>query len=178
MAAPRLFFALWPDEPTRAALLPVQRAMRAETGGRALHPEDLHITLAFLGPVSEARLPCVLAAGDQVRGAPHTLTLARRGSWPGPRVGWVAPIDTPAALTELVSALWRGLVICGFTPEARAYRPHITVLRKAGRVPDADLAEPIPWRVDGFVLAESVSGPPGTPRYRVRHRWPLPAAEE
>lgn len=171
MDASRLFFALWPDDATREALVRVQRQLAA-AGGRATHALDLHITLAFLGQVADDRLDCVYAAAERVCVPPLTLTLDRQGVWPGPRVAWVGPASFPETLTRLVDQLWQGLTDCGFTPEARAYRPHVTLLRKAPRMPPAELAEPIPWGVDAFVLAESVP-PPAKPGYAIRHTWPL-----
>src|SRR5437667_76833 len=41
----RLFYALWPDAATRAALTRLQLAVR----GRNMRPENFHLTLAFLG---------------------------------------------------------------------------------------------------------------------------------
>ena len=41
----RLFFALWPDDPTRSALAQLQTPIR----GRITPYEHLHLTLAFLG---------------------------------------------------------------------------------------------------------------------------------
>lgn len=171
MSASRLFFALWPDEPTRHALVHAQRALR-HVAGRPLNPHDLHITLAFLGQVDEARLACVEAAAEAISCTPFSLELDRRGAWPGPRVAWLAPSSVPPDLAGLVDALWQGLAGCGFTREARPFSPHVTLLRKAGQLPDTELTTAIPWVAESFVLAESVSGP-AVPRYRIRRRWPL-----
>lgn len=166
-----MFFALWPDEETRQALVRVQRQLAA-AGGRPTHALDLHITLAFLGQVAGDRLDCVYAAADRVRAPPVSFTLTRQGMWPGPRVAWVAPAIVPAALTALVDQLWEGLTGCGFTPEARAYRPHVTLLRKAPRQPATELAEPISWSAQAFVLAQSEAGA-AKPSYAIRRSWPL-----
>lgn len=176
MAASRLFFALWPDDATREALVKVQRQLAA-AGGRPIHPRDLHITLAFLGQVADERLACVYAAAQRVCVPPLSFTLDRQGAWPGPRVAWAAPSTVPQGLTDLVAQLWQGLVDCGFVPEARAYRPHVTLLRKAPRLPAADLAEPIPWTAEAFVLAASATGP-AKPGYVIRRSWPLCAPIE
>ena len=167
----RLFFALWPDPATREALSRVQRDL-GDAGGRRLHPEDLHITLVFLGQVSDRQMPCVLAAAEQVCAAPHTMTLTRQGWWRGPRVAWCAPDETPAPMLDLVDQLWNGLAGCGFEREARPFRPHVTLLRKARHVDTAPLADPFSWELKDFVLVTSLPGP-GAPRYKVLHRWPL-----
>ena len=171
MPSQRLFFALWPDAATREAMSQVQREL-AVAGGRPLHPLDLHITLAFLGQVSPDQLPCVLAAAEQVHAAAHTLTLTRQGWWRGPRVAWCAPEETPPAMLELVDQLWNGLAGCGFEREARPFKAHVTLLRKARSIETAPLASPIQWELKDFALVASLSGP-GAPRYKVLQRWPL-----
>lgn len=167
----RLFFALWPDAATRAALQRAQQGL-AGAGGRPLHPLDLHLTLAFLGQVPAQALGCVDAAADAVVAAPLRLVLDRQGSWPGPRVAWLAPTHPPPGLAMLVNDLWRGLADCGLSPEPRPYRPHVTVSRKAAVVDEGPLVSPIPWSVDAFVLAAS-RPVAGQPRYEIRRRWAL-----
>ncbi len=49
---PRLFFALWPDPPTRTALAMLVDGLPL-VGGRRVPAENLHLTLAFLGNVDE-----------------------------------------------------------------------------------------------------------------------------
>lgn len=174
--AQRLFFALWPDDDTRQRLCRVQQALAA-AGGRRVHPEDLHVTLAFLGQVSAAQLPCVTAAADRVEAAPLDLDLDRLGWWRGPRVAWCAPARMPPPLPALVEQLWCALSECGFEREPRPYRPHVTLLRKARPLGDAALSEPIHWQIRDFVLVTSLSAP-GAPRYKVLQRWPLTTADQ
>jgi 2'-5' RNA ligase len=78
----------------------------------------------------------------------------------------------PSSLPALVEQLWGGLGDCGFEREARPYRPHVTLLRKAHPLDDAALSEPIRWQIRDFVLVTSLSAP-GAPRYKVLQRWPL-----
>jgi 2'-5' RNA ligase len=167
----RLFFALWPDADTRAALHALQREP-GPASGRPVHPEDIHQTLVFLGQVEAGRLPCVLAAADQVRASAVTLELTRLGYWRGPRVAWAAPAETPPDLLDLVDQLWGGLAVCGFDRETRPFQSHVTLARKARSFPTATLERPIPWKVRDFVLVTSLSVPE-PPRYQVLQRWPL-----
>lgn len=169
----RLFFALWPDERTRAGLAALAGRVPG-ADGRATHPEDLHVTLAFLGVVAPDRLDCVLAAADAVRGEPFTLAVDRVGFWPRPRILWCGPEEHPPALPGLVAALQRGLGDCGFPPEKRPFRAHVTLARKARKTGALELERPVPWPVSEFVLAGSRPGDPA-PRYRILRRWPLDA---
>jgi len=167
----RLFFALWPDEAVRAELRAAQEAM-PRRGGRPVHVEDVHITLAFLGQVDPERRACMEAAAGGVEGVRFELLIDRQGYWSRPRVAWCAPSDVPDALGELVRGLSRVLVPCGYQPERRSYRPHVTLFRDSRAVPEGPLACPVHWPCREFVLAASASVADG-PRYQILARWPL-----
>jgi 2'-5' RNA ligase len=168
----RLFFALWPDAQVRAALAALLDGDAIPRAARRVHPEDLHLTLQFLGPVPDERLAAVCAAAAGVKAAAIAFELNQLGHWPRAQVVWCAPEETPSALTQLVAALGTRLAEAGYPPESRPYRPHITLARKTRRAKDGPLPVPIPWRCADFVLVESlpVADPP---RYQVVGRWPL-----
>lgn len=167
----RYFFALWPDARVRARLLAA--AKLAVVKGRLHHPEDLHMTLVFLGQVAGSQHRCIDEVAEGIRGKPFNLNIDHTGYWPRPKILWAAPAVTPEPLSQLVSDLRIGLTGCGFEPEQRSYRPHVTLYRKAVEA-DADGMDPtIEWAVTDFVLAVSAGGPPGSPRYRIVRRWPL-----
>ena len=60
--AKRLFFALWPEDSTRAELTAAMRRLQPEVTARWVMPENLHMTLAFLGDVETDDLEGVGAA--------------------------------------------------------------------------------------------------------------------
>ena len=167
----RLFFALWPDERTRAGLAASVGEVRG-ADGRASAPEDLHITLAFLGAVSPERLDCVVCAAERVRGEPFTLEVDRVGFWPRPRILWCGPTEHPPALLGLVASLQWGLKDCGFAPERRPFQAHVTLARNARKTGRVALQRPVRWPVSEFVLAGSRPDD-APPRYRIIGRWPL-----
>jgi 2'-5' RNA ligase len=169
----RLFFALWPDAQLRAALRRLQNDLPLH-GGRPTHPQDLHLTLAFLGDVPAERRACYEAAADDIRGAPFEVRLERVGHWPRPRILWCGPQANPPELAALVQSLEAALRPCGFAGEDRAYAAHLTLARKVTTPPAPLAAWHADWRVDGFVLAAGCGGP--APRYRVLRRWNLSAA--
>lgn len=173
--AERLFFALWPGEAERAGLVRLQHRLLRH-GERPTHPEDLHLTLAFLGAVPPERRACCEAAGDGIDARPFVLSLSRVGFWPRPRILWCGPPAPPAPLLTLVRDLTDRLRPCGFPGERRPYAAHITLARKVaarGRPDDPTIpAWHLRWPITGFVLAASGEGPP--PRYRVLRRWAFP----
>lgn len=128
----RLFVALDLPADTRAALA-AWADLAAPAVVRRVPAQNLHLTLAFLGSRDEdeaAQAARVAADCAQPLGLLHTtgaLWLAPRR----PSVLTVAlrPDDALAELqAQLVAELARAI---GFEPEARTFRPHVTV----GRVP-------------------------------------------
>ncbi|RLJ22015.1 RNA 2',3'-cyclic phosphodiesterase [bacterium endosymbiont of Escarpia laminata] len=173
MADQRLFFGLWPDRKVRDRLARVGRQL-GESGGRQHHPDDLHMTLVFLGKVTEQQLSCVKSVADAIDAEPFSLTLNRMGHWPRPRILWCGPETPPDALNGLVAELKQGLQTCGFEPERRPFKPHITLLRKMRSGESGLLLEPpIKWKAWEFVLAASGNGLDTPSRYRIIGRWPM-----
>jgi 2'-5' RNA ligase len=172
--AERLFFALWPGEAERAALVRMQREI-LRPGGRPTDPEDLHLTLAFLGSVPPERRACCEAAADGILALPFDLSLTQVGYWPRPQILWCGTLAPPAPLLALVRDLTDALRPCGFPGERRPYAAHITLARKAASFQGpAQAAWCLHWPINGFVLAANSEGPP--PRYRVLRRWAFQGA--
>lgn len=172
----RLFFALWPDEATRAACSEAARGLklRMQPGGRLTAPERYHLTLAFLGdrvpPEHEAAARQV---AHLVSSAPFTLTLDQAMSFRKREIPWfLAPRESPPELQELHDALREALRQAGVAPERMRFAPHLTVLRNAGQMLPPTSIRPVAWPVREFVLMRSVlTRQP--PEYEVLGRWPL-----
>ncbi|MGD2112378.1 MAG: RNA 2',3'-cyclic phosphodiesterase [Gammaproteobacteria bacterium] len=167
----RLFFALWPDTAVRQAIDTFSRK-RIRKLARRVPEGKLHITLAFAGAVTPTVQACLEEAAGRIVAAPFELGIDRAGYWPGPRIIWIGPSQIPPALWGLVGGLRRVFESCGLEPEKRAWRPHITLARKAGRALAIDRFEPIPWSIRDFSLVESVTDPGGA-GYRLLRRWAL-----
>jgi 2'-5' RNA ligase len=165
----RVFFALWPDEATRSAIVrSTKRAVRL-CGGRPIAKDRLHITVAFLGDLDPARLDAARSAAPISVGA-FDLTLDVIGVWPQSRVLWFAGRDVPKALDDLEQRLWAALEERGFAREPRIYRPHLTLARRARPVEEE--VDPVSWHVGELVLAESLPAGKNV-HYEVLERWPL-----
>ncbi len=163
----RLFFALWPDAAARVALLDARGGSLQDV--RPARPNDLHLTLVFIGDVEPECLSCIEAAGDDVVLGPFALRLDRVETWPRQHLLAAVPTAPPPDLFNLVSQLQHNLMPCGIQPEPRRFRPHVTLARKAPRREPAALG--IDWPVREFVLARS--GTPGGGGYRVLRSWLL-----
>ncbi|HQR37246.1 MAG TPA: RNA 2',3'-cyclic phosphodiesterase [Blastocatellia bacterium] len=107
-------------------------------------PSKLHVTLVFLGDVSEDRLAGVIDASRAVaQSAPRfSLSIEGLGAFPSlqrPRTLWAGVVGDRTALATLASRLESAFVPIGFNVSGNPYRPHITIGRiRAGR--DAAIA--------------------------------------
>jgi 2'-5' RNA ligase len=116
---------------------------------RWVRPEQMHLTLRFLGDTPDERLPAILAALDGVAGrhAPFALRLSGVGCFPNarrPRVVWVGLAGEEAALLALKTDLDAALTPLGWPPEDKPFRAHLTL----GRVKDEHAAANATWAAD------------------------------
>jgi len=165
----RVFFALWPDDATRAAMSRATRDAVRLSSGRPIAKERLHVTIAFLGELTAAGLD-VARGVPPIPVGPFELTFDAVGIWPESKILWLAPSTVPDALSQLEERLWTELVERGFRAEERVYRPHVTLARRARPVESA--VEPVSFPVRDLALVESF--PDGrNVHYEVLERWAL-----
>ncbi|MDH4273507.1 MAG: RNA 2',3'-cyclic phosphodiesterase [Gammaproteobacteria bacterium] len=167
----RLFFALWPHAEVRAALAAWVHSHAPALPGVWVDPENLHITLVYLGSVSAETRHCVTMAATKLPFEPHRLRLDHIDYFVKPQVLYAGASVVPVPLMELVQRLRAVALSCGVQIEDRPFVPHTTLLRKVRTRPHDAMAFPaLNWPVEGFALVESQSLPTGV-RYRVRERW-------
>lgn len=133
--------------------------------------QNLHLTLAFLGSVSQQRLPeLVQIGGDCAAALAATEPLAVRFSqlehWSSRQVLVASAASEFSAAERLATALKAATAAAGFAPDLKSFRAHVTVARKVTRAPLLTLLRHVEWRCDGFVLMDSRSGS-GGPVYSV-----------
>ena len=165
----RVFFALWPDEGTREALVKASRFAVERSAGRATPRANLHVTLVFLGAVSAAEL-ARLRQISPPPAARFVLPIDTLGFRSRARLLWAAPGTAPPPLLELESWLWSELAEFGISRERRAYLPHVTLARRARHV--SETLTPVRWPVAEFVLVESSPGARSSV-YEILETWPL-----
>jgi 2'-5' RNA ligase len=171
-ALKRLFFALWPEVRLQEALHRLAATMLGPVDGRCTPSPNIHLTLAFLGPVSEEAQACYETAAGGVRAEPLTLTLDAFGCFRRSGILWVGAGHAPPGLLALVRGLSEALRNCGYEPDQRPFRAHLTLARRLRRCPRFPEPQPIDWPVRDFVLVESQTGPRGA-EYEILRRWPL-----
>lgn len=172
----RLFLAIDPSPDSRRWLGLVIDGLRAVSAAvRWSRPEQLHVTLQFLGSVPDARIP-PLVDGLRDAVAPHapfTATLAGAGvfpDWRRPRVAWVGVGDADA-LHRLAADVRATCAANGYPPD-RPFRAHLTLGRVTRALPPAErlglrasldgLAATHPFEVSRVVLYRSDPSPTGS----------------
>jgi 2'-5' RNA ligase len=166
-----------------------ERLKEARADVSWVRPENLHLTLKFLGEVEDAALDAVAdAIGSVAAGhAPVPLVLAGLGAFPQPRtarVVWIGVGGGAEGLAELHAELEAGLERLGFQRDARPFTSHLTLGRVRGPGRREQLAaavtsmapEPLgEMLLDRIDLMRSELRPEGA-RYSVLRTFPLEGA--
>ena len=168
----RLFFALPLPPELRDAL---GRWQQDRGPARWVRPEDLHLTLAFLGERPAEVLPALeaLAALVAPRHGAFSLRTARLGGFPREertRILWLGLEPCPV-LETLAEDLRGALASGGQAFDAKPFRAHITLARLRQPRPLATFTSPPPatFAAEGFTLFESRAQGGYTPL----RTWPL-----
>lgn len=149
----RLFIALWPPEPVRAALARHQQGWGWPRSASPVRREKLHLTLHFLGQVPRDRLSG-FAQELAVPLEPFELRLDRDELWPG-GIAVLSPSAAPEALRALHAGLHEALKRGQCSPDREALRPHVTMARRAAHAVRPEPGVDIAWLVQGYALVES-----------------------
>ncbi len=165
----RLFFALWPPAKTAHALAQWTQEVMKQTGGSAMHTENIHLTLAFLGEADPAKAH---NAAQRVQGPRHALPIDHAHYWRHNKIVWVGPQAMPLALAALASQLQGALRQHGFVLEEREFAAHVTLLRKARPPKSLPPLPKVEWPVNEVLLVRSRASPKGS-TYEPVERFPL-----
>jgi 2'-5' RNA ligase len=167
----RAFVAVFPPPEIRSVLANAARRLPVTGEVRWVRPANVHLTLTFLGEVSEDDLSRVAEALEPIRyrHEPFEVELSGFGAFPSTRRGrilWAGIGEGSDRLRALAGDVEAALEPLGFEREARSYTPHLT-LGRARRRPVALTAVETPPTVPGFSvrhmeLVKSVLGEAGT----------------
>jgi 2'-5' RNA ligase len=148
----RLFTALALPEDLRSRLAAFRGGI---DGARWVAPEDLHITLRFVGEIAEDRAESVVEALDDVRVAPFPVTLRDAGRFGsnGRARAISIGVDRAPEIDNLHDRIDRALIGAGHPPEGRKYFPHVTLARFGVREGGARIGQVLRWLEahDGFL---------------------------
>lgn len=163
----RLFAALELNTKVITNLTELVRRLRPSGAIHWIHPQNMHVTLKYIGNWEVHRVDALVRALQRVNVPPAlNVPLAGLGFFPNarhPKVFWAGAENTPA-LRQLASSVDGELQSLGIAPEVRPYFPHLTLGRVVEGSPLDGLysgVEDLPSREfgaispDRFVLFES-----------------------
>lgn len=131
----RLFIGLWPDDAAVRELSAWAHDAQALCGGRIMQPQEMHLTVAFLGRADPDRQEALIrtVAGWPVSVQPFQVE--HFGMFERARIVWAGPgeSDPMTWLHALYDTLWVRLADMGWPRPDSAFTPHISLLRSAGR---------------------------------------------
>jgi 2'-5' RNA ligase len=177
----RTFIAIELPPDTREYLFQTGKKMAVNISDRAVRwvaPENMHLTLRFLGETAEDKLPLISQALDNITSdfQPFNLFLNELGCFPNrkrPRVIWAGISGEMKILNALQRRIEDAVQALGWQGEKRPFRGHLTI----GRVKDQSQGRQLKWDlslekreipVSAVNLIESQLRPSG-PVYTIRH---------
>jgi 2'-5' RNA ligase len=180
----RAFIAIDLPESLRAALRRKQASFRsASPDARWTQPEGIHLTLKFLGEISDAKVMEVAESLKNLgRFESFIVRLKGFGFFPDarrPRVFWTG-VEAPPSLSQLAEQVEEAMRRIGFAREERPFRPHLTLARFRVPQPQPALQALLSqqgeqewgnFEVSEFFLFESKLSPQGA-QYRKVERFP------
>jgi 2''-5'' RNA ligase len=142
-------------------------------------PENMHITLKFLGEISPAQVETVKTELAKVQGVPYAVRAARVSSFGRPPRVIKAGISDAGKTAQLALQTENLLAAKGFAREEKKFSPHITIARvkeyspaiqpKLAPLREAEFGECV---IDKIVLKQSTLTPSG-PIYKTLFEVPL-----
>uniref|UniRef100_A0A7J3X9G8 RNA 2',3'-cyclic phosphodiesterase n=3 Tax=Thermofilum pendens TaxID=2269 RepID=A0A7J3X9G8_THEPE len=185
----RVFIAVKVDEPSLVARVRQLQEDLTRVGLKAklVEPENLHITLRFVGEIPAEKVEALRQKLREVRHRKFSMLIKGVGAFPSisrPRVLWLGVDEGSAELSQLANMVSRAVdsLRLGLSKgsEEESFTPHLTIARlKAPLSPEArriveNLAEAVfgQQHVDFFYLFKSDLSPKG-PVYTVIERYAL-----
>lgn len=180
----RAFIAIdVPDGPVKEKILEFQRTvLRTGADLKPVEPENIHITLRFLGDTRIARIEDIKAELNKIQFTPFVITLEGVGVFPDYKhinVVWVGIKEGNIGLVDLYGKINHALESLSIPLDRRGLSPHITVNRvRSGRNREI-LAKTIVelegltfggFNVNSFDLKQSILTPKG-PIYQSLHKY-------
>lgn len=160
-ATDRCFIAARPDAATADALDRLAAQLHENhPGARRVPRANLHLTLAFIGPLPDILQVAIAQDLAAIDIAPFDWRIDELGAFAGARVLWAASRRTSAPLNALAAQACAALDAHGVAYDRRRFEPHVTLLRNFRQprgTPLGVVDDPIVWTVGHMALLRSVS---------------------
>jgi len=111
----------------------------SRTGGdlKLVEPQNIHITLRFLGEIRQELVQDIIEQMKQIQFSAFQIEFKGLGAFPDlhrPRVVWVGIEKGATKLSEIFETLEKGLRALRVQPDTRGFSPHLTIARvRSGR---------------------------------------------
>ena len=114
--------------------LAVAQKLVVETGAdlRPVAPQNIHVTIRFLGDISPGMVEKVYEAIKTVKLTPFAIQVRGLGVFPSlnyPRVVWAGMADGVEQLRSIFTQLEPQIRALGFPADAYGFSPHLTIAR-------------------------------------------------
>ncbi len=114
-----------------------QTLLKSGADLRPVQPENIHLTIRFLGYMAPHLVEKVFEEMKKVQFEPFEASISGLGAFPDlrfPRVVWAGITTGAEQLKEIFSQLEPRLQRLGFTPDPKGFSPHLTIARvRSGR---------------------------------------------
>jgi RNA 2',3'-cyclic 3'-phosphodiesterase len=172
MANTRTFIALeLPEAVKLQACQVIERLSFLDDRVRWTRPDNLHLTLNFLGDVSPELMPKIIETVQTIakETLPLTLCVSGLGGFADlneARVIWLGVQGDVSGLRNFQSMIETQLTPFGFVPERRKFFPHITLGRSRRKAVAVDVTRvgslsPIHFQAGRVTVMKSELGPGG-----------------
>jgi 2'-5' RNA ligase len=188
----RLFFAVHVSDAIKNDIADALKAFPVRNPPwRWIVPQNVHVTLKFLGELDEKLLPDLREIGQHAAQGmkPFRVSYGAFGGFPAltrPRVIFFEAMEGTPELAEIASRLDRGAELVGVPRESRPFTAHLTLARIKDPLPPGirDALEKVPplpatasQTVDHFSLMQSHLSRAGA-QYEEVERFPLARSNE
>jgi 2'-5' RNA ligase len=175
----RTFVCVSPDDASSAALSRYAERLRVFQGYKWVAPENMHVTLLFLGesePSQVQRVDSNLERLGNLR--PFRVTVSDVGAFPDltrPRTIWLGVREGARDMEKLAAKVVQAAKGAGYPAAAQKFKAHLTLARARGdgQMPPElrkilDDAPKLSWTCASFTLMKSVLTPKGPIYAKIR----------
>lgn len=137
----RLFIAIEIPEKITEKIVKLQKELKKTIEAKWVKPDNIHLTLIFLGQIAEEKITSVEGALKSLKFNQFNLRARGLGGFPNlkhPHVLWIG-IDESVELSKIQENLFNSLRSKGFRIEDRKFSGHLTLARVRSKIDSSSL---------------------------------------
>ncbi|MCU7833825.1 MAG: RNA 2',3'-cyclic phosphodiesterase [gamma proteobacterium symbiont of Taylorina sp.] len=149
----RYFFALKPEDETRDKI--VLTRSQLSCSGRWVKTQNIHLTLLFLGNISQEQQYKVINEAKKIAFPEFELSLDKTGYFKKSQVAWLGFDRVHESLLILNQQILKAVKQSNISISQQTYKPHVTLARKSEKI-NKIVVDPVNWKIINFVLLKSI----------------------